>query len=562
MRRTCGIARKVLLADEIIEMLSREISPLVASARSRSARARHRISHTPMAADAWVSSRPSASPFCLNCNRLRLTSDGKLRYCLFAIEEDDVKDLLRSGAPDEEIAALIRRNIAGKWLGHEINSAKFVAAAAADVFDRRLITRSARFSFLLTLLAAIAAAQTLVLDDVNLIDGSGAPAKPHMRVVIRGEQIQSVEPSAGPLPGGAVLWKLHGMTVIPGLIDAHVHLTTGAGNTAQIEQTLRFGLLGGVTSVRDMAGDDIVLAELAKRFHAATEAGPRIYFSTLVAGPQFFNDPRTKSSAHGGVAGEVAWMRAVDEHSDIPAIVAAGKATGATGLKIYADLPASIVDRLVAEAHRQGLRVWSHSAIFPAKPGEVVQAGVDVVSHSVYLGDEGMNPPLASYELARRGLGIDYAATPVEGDAIAHLLQLMKDKGTILDETLFVTNAGKRGDDDPVWRWTIAVTRRAHQIGVRLAAGTDSFGNPTRDAAPNIHEEMRLLVEKCGLTPLEAIEAATEGAARAIGIEKSYGMVEAGKTADLVILRDDPSTDIAKTKNIAAVIKGGVAYQR
>jgi cyclic pyranopterin phosphate synthase len=66
-------------------------------------------------------------PFCLNCNRLRLTADGKIRYCLFAIEEDDVKPLLRSGAGDDAVAALIRRNVAGKWLGHEINSAKFVA---------------------------------------------------------------------------------------------------------------------------------------------------------------------------------------------------------------------------------------------------------------------------------------------------------------------------------------------------------------------------------------------------------------------------------------------------
>ncbi len=65
-------------------------------------------------------------PFCLNCNRLRLTADGKLRYCLFAIEEDDVKGLMRSGASDAEIAALVRRNVAGKWEGHEINTARFI----------------------------------------------------------------------------------------------------------------------------------------------------------------------------------------------------------------------------------------------------------------------------------------------------------------------------------------------------------------------------------------------------------------------------------------------------
>jgi GTP 3',8-cyclase len=65
-------------------------------------------------------------PFCLNCNRLRLTSDGKLRYCLFAIDEMDVRDLLRGGGSDEEIAAVFRANVAAKWLGHEINSSKFV----------------------------------------------------------------------------------------------------------------------------------------------------------------------------------------------------------------------------------------------------------------------------------------------------------------------------------------------------------------------------------------------------------------------------------------------------
>jgi cyclic pyranopterin phosphate synthase len=67
-----------------------------------------------------------SKPFCLNCNRIRLTSDGKLRYCLFAIDETDVKQLLRSDAGDEAIQAVIRQNVSEKWLGHEINSSKFI----------------------------------------------------------------------------------------------------------------------------------------------------------------------------------------------------------------------------------------------------------------------------------------------------------------------------------------------------------------------------------------------------------------------------------------------------
>jgi cyclic pyranopterin phosphate synthase len=117
---------KVLLADQIIEMLSREIAPLipVPDPDPRAPATEYDFADG-VGQVGFIAS--VSRPFCLNCNRLRLTADGKLRYCLFAIEEDDVKSLMRSGARDEEIAALIRRNLAGKWEGHEINSAKFVA---------------------------------------------------------------------------------------------------------------------------------------------------------------------------------------------------------------------------------------------------------------------------------------------------------------------------------------------------------------------------------------------------------------------------------------------------
>ena len=118
--------RKVLLADDIIAMLSREIAPLVPvpdpDPRAPATEYDYADGGGRVGFIASVS-----RPFCGNCNRLRLTADGKLRYCLFAIEEDDVKTLIRSGASDAEIAGLIRRNLAQKWEGHEINSQKFVA---------------------------------------------------------------------------------------------------------------------------------------------------------------------------------------------------------------------------------------------------------------------------------------------------------------------------------------------------------------------------------------------------------------------------------------------------
>jgi cyclic pyranopterin phosphate synthase len=117
---------KVLLAEDIIRILTREIGPLIPapSADPRAPALRYRFADG-IGSVGFIAS--ISRPFCMSCNRLRLTADGKLRYCLFAIEEDDVKGLLRDGATDEEIASLIRRNVAGKWAGHEINTSRFVA---------------------------------------------------------------------------------------------------------------------------------------------------------------------------------------------------------------------------------------------------------------------------------------------------------------------------------------------------------------------------------------------------------------------------------------------------
>ena len=117
---------KVLLAADIIAALSREIAPLIPVPDSdpRAPASEYNFADG-IGRVGFIAS--VSRPFCLNCNRLRLTADGKLRYCLFAVEEDDVKTLLRSDASDDEIAALVRRNVAAKWEGHEINTSRFVA---------------------------------------------------------------------------------------------------------------------------------------------------------------------------------------------------------------------------------------------------------------------------------------------------------------------------------------------------------------------------------------------------------------------------------------------------
>jgi cyclic pyranopterin phosphate synthase len=116
---------RVLLADTIVETLSREIAPLVPipDADVRAPATEYAFADG-LGRVGFIAS--VSRPFCLNCNRIRLTSDGKLRYCLFALEETDIKPLLRNGASDDEIATAIRSNVRAKWLGHEINTSQFV----------------------------------------------------------------------------------------------------------------------------------------------------------------------------------------------------------------------------------------------------------------------------------------------------------------------------------------------------------------------------------------------------------------------------------------------------
>jgi GTP 3',8-cyclase len=117
---------RVLLADNIIAMLERAIGPLeeIPDRDPRAPATEYRFKDG-VGEVGFIAS--VSRPFCLNCNRLRITADGHLRYCLFAIEETDIRALIRRNAPEEEIAAAIIGCVRGKWLGHEINTPQFVA---------------------------------------------------------------------------------------------------------------------------------------------------------------------------------------------------------------------------------------------------------------------------------------------------------------------------------------------------------------------------------------------------------------------------------------------------
>src|ERR1700733_12052734 len=239
-------------------------------------------------------------------------------------------------------------------------------------------------AFAPTLASAVAAdsAKLSVYRGASVIDGTGAALKRDVAIVVDGERIRAVVPDAQAAPylRGATVIDAHGLYALPGLIDSHVHLATSP-NRRYAEALLRRDVYSGLTAVRDMAGDARLLADLSRGALLSEIAAPDIYYAALMAGPEFFKDPRTADSTRGAVPGEVPWMRAVTTSTDLRLAVAEARGTGATAIKIYADLSGTLVRNIVDEAHRQNLLVWAHAAVFPASPREVIDSGVDVVSH-------------------------------------------------------------------------------------------------------------------------------------------------------------------------------------
>jgi imidazolonepropionase-like amidohydrolase len=425
------------------------------------------------------------------------------------------------------------------------------------------------FFILVALFAAtpVCAAETsrvTVYRGVSLIDGTGAATTPDMDIIVEGERIRAVVPhsAADEYERGANIVDVGGLYAIPGLIDSHVHLATSP-NRRYAEALLRREVYSGVTAVRDMAGDARLLADLSRGALLGEIQAPDIDYAALMAGPEFFKDPRTADATRGAVPGAVPWMRAISSATDLRLAVAEAHGTGATAIKIYADLPADLVRNITEEAHRQNMLVWAHAAVFPASPQDVIDAGVDVVSHSCLL----------AYQASEHMPPAYHNRPPVEenkfsGDnpLLEALFADMKRRGTILDATLYVYDVmWKEPNPQPPPYCTLALAEKiaaeAHRAGVPISAGTDAPGDWT-NPWPSLDDELSLLVHYAGFSPMDAIVAATNVGAMTIGRAKEMGTIEPGKLADIVFLARNPLSEIDNVKSVVMTVKRGVLYRR
>lgn len=412
------------------------------------------------------------------------------------------------------------------------------------------------------------AAEYLELTDFRLVDGTGAPAREVKRLVARDGVIVAIDDDGTmPVAEPDARWLrvgLAGAWVMPGLVDTHVHVARFPDTRAQAESILRGAARGGITSVRDLAGDARALAEIERATANGELAGPTVVFSALFGGPDIHREGPTSQMAAGRPPGEAPWARAITVGTDLRQVVAEARGAGATNIKLYGDLDAKQARRVIAEARRQGMLTTAHATVFPAAPGDLVDAGVGSLSHAPYLVWEGADRVPRDFRMRTQG---PWSGIAPDHPRLLALYRRMAERGVFLDATLYVYKAMRdyspqvQADwTDAAFAWAAQATRLAHEAGVRVTAGTDWFEPREPTGLPHTHEELALLVDAAGFTPMEALIAGTRDGAAALGLA-SRGTVQPGKVADLLVLDADPLQDIRNTTRIRmTVLRGQVVH--
>lgn len=395
-------------------------------------------------------------------------------------------------------------------------------------------------------------ARVTVIDSVSVVDVSANRVMPMQRIVIRGDSIAAVQSFSAALPDSIdERVNARGAFAIPGLVDHHVHLTEGMATS------LTRAARGGVTMVQALAGDNRVAGEYARMVITRELAGPEISYASVMAGPDFFVDPRFIGAGVGYKPGTAPWAQAVTANTDVVTAVAAARGSGAEVLKLYAMMDSALVARLTAEAHRQGMRVVAHGTVFPARPLQMVQAKVDILTHAPYLSWQGAANVRAE-DSWNRAKG-PYDRVPTTSAAITTLLASMKQNGTYLEPTLVVF--ARQTAEKAMNEWSSQLVARAKAQGIPIIAGTDGLIDRDSTALPNVHRELQMLVA-AGLSASEALATATVIPTRAMKRERTHGAVAAGRVADIVLLEANPLEDITATTKIRQVYLKGRAVRR
>ncbi len=389
----------------------------------------------------------------------------------------------------------------------------------------------------LTLIPAVPlSGQDLVLSHANVVDVVGGRILADVSVVVSGGRISAV--GTGPAPAGARVVDLHGWYVAPGLIDAHVHV----GSIADARRALQYGVTtmrsAGVSHYVDVgmrelqhAGDLDIPETVATGYHVrpdpaegAYEDHPELgkYMASGIRGPEAI-----RAMARAMLARNVTFLKVL-------ATERAGVPTTDPRKQVYTE---EELRALVEEGAQRGVHVMAH-AHGDAGARAAVLAGVRSIEHGTYLSRE--------------------------------TLALMKERGTYLVPTIAIVrdltipggdydNAGLEIRGRHMLPRVREMARTAHEMGVKIVTGTDTGYGP--ESTTTLAHEMMELVD-IGMTPLEALRAATVTAAELLGVDDHTGRVAVGLDGDLIVLERNPLDDIGVAQDVLMVVSDGKIVAR
>jgi imidazolonepropionase-like amidohydrolase len=442
--------------------------------------------------------------------------------------------------------------------GYESALGSFVSRAGADE-----MSALADLSKTIAGSDAGAGSGTLALVGATLVDGTGSAPIADATVVIHKGRIEAAGPeSQVKIPRHAQVVDAHGKTILPGLWDMHAHFE-------QVEWGPIY-LAAGATTVRDCGNEYEFITAVRDAVNSGNGLGPRILAAGIVdgSGPMALGVARVDTPEQA--------RHWVDRYHE----------AGFQQMKIYSSVALEEVKAVAAEAHLLGMTVTGHVPE-GLDAYQVVEAGQDQINHISYI-TAIMHAPVPEGSprgsVPRAVAAIDFNS-PEAQKAIAFL----KAHHTVIDPTLSVFELGTASTAKPTASFEPGVNRVAPELaaqlidvgpprtdadirqkafdkmvetvgvlyhnGVTVVAGTDQ-------TVPgfSLYRELELYVQG-GLTPMEAIQAATIVPARVMGLDKELGTVEAGKRADVIVLDANPLENIHNIRSVEYVIAGGRMFK-
>jgi imidazolonepropionase-like amidohydrolase len=453
--------------------------------------------------------------------------------------------------------------------------------------------RAALLASVCLLLALCAAAQArnaseqIVITHVTVINPGTSSVRPDMTVVIAGDRITAVSDAAGfKAPKNVRLIDGRGQYLIPGLWDMHVHSAFGDWFPGGRDIILPLFIANGVTGVRDMGGDIPVLFEWRKQIAEAQIIGPRM----IISGPMldgYLPDGKLRFPSSIAVTTPESAVAAVDSL----------KAQGVDFIKVQSEISHDAYFAAAAEAHKQGLPFVGH---VPTKVHleETVAAGQKSIEHlmGIFEACSGEEDKFIS------GKGdLKLMLTSHDEQKCDALVRLLAKSQTWQVPTLAWQRGGTFLDQrdlkhqpldkyvpaywrDVTWRRftdemmpdllrdplalrqeyfarNLRMVGAMHHAGVPFLAGTDTAPGVYIMPGFSLHDELANFVE-AGFTTMESLQTATSNPAKFLGLESSFGSIEPGKTANLILLSANPLDDIRNTQKITCVIANGRLFDR